>query len=72
MEHIEGMDVINVGLAAVLYDTNTHKYYVPNKDAITEVNGADGAKEADGLNEAFDKKVEEDAMYDQMKSMGNI
>lgn len=73
MEHIEGMDVINVGLAAVLYDTNTHKYYVPNKDAVTDVNASSGnASEADGLNEAFDKKVEEDAMYDQMKSMGNI
>jgi HK97 family phage portal protein len=73
MEHIEGMDVINVGLAAVLYDTNTHKYYVPNKDAVTDVNNTSGSdSEADGLNEAFDKKVEEDAMYDQMKSMGNI
>jgi len=73
MEHIEGMDVINVGLAAVLYDTNTHKYYVPNKDAVTDVNSTSGsASEADGLNEAFDKKVEEDAMYDQMKAMGNI
>ncbi len=72
MEHIEGMDVINVGLAAVLYDTNTHKYYVPNKDAVTDVNASDSASDADGLNEAFDKKVEEDAMYDQMKAMGNI
>lgn len=76
MEHIEGMDVINVGLAAVLYDTNTHKYYVPNKDAVTDVNGSgngeDISSNPDGLNEAFDKKVEEDAMYDQMKSMGNI
>lgn len=63
MEHIEGMDVINVGLAAVLYDTNTHKYYVPNKDAVTDVNGSD-----DGVQ----KKFEEDAVYDQMKAMGNI
>lgn len=36
MENIEGMDVINVGLAAVLYDTNTHKYYTPNTDALTD------------------------------------
>ena len=73
MEYIEGMDVINVGLAAVLYDVNSHKYYVPNKDAVTDVNGSgDISSDSDGLNEAFDKKVEEDAMYDQMKSMGNI
>ena len=24
------MDVINVGLSAVLYDTETHTYYTPN------------------------------------------
>ena len=27
---IEGMDVINVGLGAVLYNTDTHEYFVPN------------------------------------------
>lgn len=32
MNFIEGLDVINVGLGAVLYDTNTHQYYVPNKN----------------------------------------
>lgn len=30
MNYIDGGDVINVGLAAVLYDVNTHKYYTPN------------------------------------------
>lgn len=34
MEYIEGMDVINVGLGAVLYDTNTHTYYTPNTDTV--------------------------------------
>ena len=28
MEYIEGLDVVNVGLGAVLYDTNTHQYYL--------------------------------------------
>lgn len=32
MNFIEGLDVINVGLGAVLYDTNKHEYYVPNKN----------------------------------------
>lgn len=27
---IEGLDIVNVGLGAVLYDTNTHTYYTPN------------------------------------------
>lgn len=30
LNYIEGGDVINVGLAAVLYDVNTHTYYTPN------------------------------------------
>jgi HK97 family phage portal protein len=30
MNYIEGMDVVNVGLSAVLYDTETHTYFTPN------------------------------------------
>ncbi len=33
LDRIEGMDVVNVGLSAVLYDTNTHVYYTPNTNA---------------------------------------
>ena len=33
MNYIEGLDVVNVGLGAVLYDINTHKYYTPNTDS---------------------------------------
>lgn len=36
MNDIEGMDVINVGLGAVLYDTEKHQYYVPNKNETSE------------------------------------
>ena len=31
---IKGMDVVNVGLGAVLYDINTHTYYTPNTDTV--------------------------------------
>ena len=34
MNYIEGLDVVNVGLGAVLYDINTHTYYTPNTGAI--------------------------------------
>ena len=34
-DHIEGLDIVNVGLGAVLYDTNTHTYYTPNTDSLT-------------------------------------
>lgn len=36
MNSIEGLDVINVGLGAVLYDTNKHQYYVPNKNETSQ------------------------------------
>lgn len=36
MNHIEGLDVVNVGLGAVLYDFNTHQYYTPNTDTTTD------------------------------------
>lgn len=48
-EYIEGLDVVNVGLGAVLYDTNTHKYYTPNTDAITELEGTTPSENAGDL-----------------------
>ena len=39
LDRIEGMDVVNVGLSAVLYDANTHKYYTPNTDAVHDMEG---------------------------------
>lgn len=38
MEYIEGLDVINVGLGAVLYDINEHVYYTPNTDTVGDIN----------------------------------
>lgn len=37
MPHIEGLDVVNVGLGAVLYDTNKHIYYTPNTDTVGDI-----------------------------------
>ena len=37
MDYIDGMDVVNVGLGAVLYDTESHKYYTPNTDTQTSL-----------------------------------
>lgn len=37
MNYVEGLDVVNVGLGAVLYDTNTHKYYTPNTDTTANL-----------------------------------
>lgn len=37
MNDIEGLDVINVGLSAVLYDVKTQKYYTPNTGEQAEL-----------------------------------
>lgn len=41
LDDIEGLSVINVGLGAVLYDTQTHKYFTPNTDSTTDLNQTD-------------------------------
>ena len=55
MEYIEGLDVVNVGLGAVLYDTNKHVYYTPNTDTIGDI--GDG-----GSNEETEEKKEQDML----------
>ena len=47
MEYIEGLDVVNVGLGAVLYDTNRHIYYTPNTDTIGDVGDGETQEEAE-------------------------
>ena len=40
MVYIEGLDVVNVGLGAVLYDVNRHVYYTPNTDTVGDISGS--------------------------------
>lgn len=47
MEYIEGLDVINVGLSAVLYDIDQHVYYTPNTNTIGDVKEAEEEEDAD-------------------------
>jgi HK97 family phage portal protein len=35
LPYVEGLDVVNVGLGAVLYDFETHEYYTPNTDTAS-------------------------------------
>ena len=54
MNYVEGLDVVNVGLGAVLYDTNSHKYYTPNTDSLTDPN--DGVQT--GVESETDKSIQ--------------
>ena len=53
MDYIEGLDVVNVGLGAVLYDVNTHTYYTPNTDKQA-LAGTENMLEGHVLAEEFD------------------
>lgn len=46
MEYIEGLDVVNVGLGAVLYDTNRHIYYTPNTDTVGAIEDPEQEEQA--------------------------
>lgn len=59
MNFVEGLDVINVGLGAVLYDTNTHQYYVPNKN------------ETSGDQEAIQKVLVDKELDTEFEQSGN-
>lgn len=76
MERIEGMDVINVGLASVLYDVNSHVYYTPNVDKVTDPNDGSHGTEPDVATQKEDEHlIEEDINheeYTQEEEDGNV
>lgn len=79
MERIEGMDVLNVGLASVLYDTNEHKYYTPNTDTVTDPNDDTHGVESTGDDKATQEEdqhlIDEDIdheEYTQEEEDGNV
>lgn len=41
LDDIDGLDVINVGLGAVLYSATNHTYFTPNTDSTTDLNQTD-------------------------------
>ena len=55
MEYVEGLDVVNVGLGAVLYDVNRHVYYTPNTDTVGDIgNEGDQTEEEKELEKTQD------------------
>lgn len=74
MNRIEGMDVINVGLASVLYDTNTHQYYTPNTDSLTDPSDGSHPDETDAEKEEqhLEQEIVNHEAYDEVKEEGNV
>lgn len=69
MNYVEGLDVVNVGLGAVLYDVNTHKYYTPNTDNLTDPN--DGTTTGDETDEAIQKVLIDKELDTAFEQSGN-
>lgn len=61
MSYVEGLDVVNVGLGAVLYDTNTHRYYTPNTGEAMD----------SGVVEEEDKMLEGHELAQEFDESGN-
>lgn len=75
MNRIEGMDVINVGLASVLYDVNTHQYYTPNTDSLTDPSDGSHPNEetdAEKEEEHLEQEIINHEAYDEVKEEGNV
>lgn len=68
MEYVEGLDVVNVGLGAVLYDTNKHVYYTPNTDTIGDVGDAD-ADTQQFMDDQDSKAIQNEAQMQEMKKV---
>lgn len=71
MEFVEGLDVVNVGLGAVLYDVNTHKYYTPNTDTTGDPNDGVNGGGAEGDMAGMDAMLEGHELTEAYDESGN-
>lgn len=62
MSWVEGLDVVNVGLGAVLYDTNEHKYFTPNTGETTDISETQQEE---------DKMLEDHELAEEYDESGN-
>ena len=69
MEWIEGLDVVNVGLGAVLYDVNKHVYYTPNTDTVGDI--SDEGDPVAGDEAAMEKMLEGHELVKEFDESGN-
>lgn len=54
LNHVEGLDVVNVGLGAVLYDTETQTYFTPNTGQKADTTGINKMLESHEEEQEFD------------------
>ena len=71
MEYIEGLDVVNVGLGAVLYDTNEHVYYTPNTNTVGDINNPEAQAEDEAELDKTEKMLEGHVLATEFDESGN-
>lgn len=54
MNYVEGLDVVNVGLGAVLYDTDTHQYFTPNTGETVDLQKEEDMLEGHVMEQEFE------------------
>lgn len=78
LNHIEGMDVVNVGLDSVLYDVNTHRYFTPNTGTLTDPEeGTSGEtpeqeEAAQKEEQHLEQEIIDHEAYNEVKADGNV
>lgn len=66
MNYVEGLDVVNVGLGAVLYDTDTHTYFTPNTGTTVNLEEDELPEETEEIVvENIEEQEEDNADTDQ-------
>lgn len=70
MNWVEGLDVVNVGLGAVLYDIDKHIYYTPNTDTIGDVGDADPETQ-EQIDEKTQEMLEDHELVEEFDESGN-
>ena len=71
MNYIEGLDVINVGLGAVLYDTVNKVYYTPNTDTVTSPNDGAVTGEESETDKSIQNLIEHKELDTAFEESGN-
>lgn len=71
MNNIEGLDVINVGLGAVLYDTVNHVYYTPNTDTITSPSDGEDTGAENKTTESIQNLLTDKVLDTEFEQSGN-
>ena len=71
MNYVDGLDVVNVGLGAVLYDVDKHFYFTPNTGETTDPNNPNPNPEMNPLQQKEQDMLEAHIEEQEFEQSGN-